>query len=439
MASPPSTVSPADLLSQLVRFDTTNPPGNEGPCLAHLRRLFEERGIEGRILAGDPSRPNLVVRVPGRGEAPPLLLQGHVDVVTTEGQNWSRPPFGGEQIDGWVWGRGALDMKGGVAMMVCALLDAIDRGRPPAGDVVLACVADEEAGGAHGAGYLVEEHPQLFEGIRHGIGEGGGSRQEIAGSAFYTIMAAEKRACRLRMTLHGPGGHASRTHRGGTMARLGRLLTALDACRLPIRLHPVTEAFIRGVADRVGGSTAATLRGLLDPRRAYAALDALGADGGVFDSILHNTVNATIVQAGSKINVIPSRAVVEVDGRVLPGVTADQFLAEVRSVVGPAPEIEVTNEGPFSPSAELGPFYRLLGAVLHDLDPAAVAVPVMLSGATDQRHFGRLGIVGYGFLPVRLPAGTGRETVHAADERVTVESLEFGTRALAEVLQRYRG
>ena len=438
MASP-STVSPADLLSQLVRFDTTNPPGNEGPCLEHLRRLFEDRGISGRILAGDPSRPNLVVRVPGRGEAPPLLMQGHVDVVTTEGQNWSRPPFGGDQVEGWVWGRGTLDMKGGVAMMVCALLDAIDRGQRPAGDVVLACVADEEAGGVHGAKYLVDEHPEVFEGIRHGIGEGGGSRQEIAGSAFYTIMAAEKRACRLRMTLHGPGGHASRTHRGGTMARLGRPLTALDGCRLPIHLHPVTEAFIRGVADRVGGNTGGTLRELLDPRRAYAALDALGGDGGIFDSVLHNTVNATIVQAGSKINVIPSKAVIDLDGRVLPGVKAADFVAEVRDVVGPGPEIEVTNEGPFSPSAELGQFYRLLGTVLHDLDPAAVAVPVMLSGATDQRHFGRLGITGYGFLPVRLPAGVGRETVHAADERVTVESLDFGTRALAEVLQRYRG
>src|SRR5437588_632550 len=240
--------APAGLLRDLIRFDTTNPPGDEGPCLAHLRALFDAHGVSTAMLAASPERPNLVVRVPGRGEAPPLLLQGHVDVVTTAGQAWRRPPFGADLVDGWVWGRGALDMKGGVAMMTVALLRCLELGRPPAGDVVLCCLADEEAGGALGASFLVDRHPDRFAGIRHGVGEGGATTQHIAGRPFYPIMVAEKRACRLRVTLRGPGGHASRIHRGGTMASLGGLLLALDRSRLPIHVTPVVSEYVQGVA-----------------------------------------------------------------------------------------------------------------------------------------------------------------------------------------------
>jgi acetylornithine deacetylase/succinyl-diaminopimelate desuccinylase-like protein len=434
-----TAIRPADLLSELIRFDTTNPPGNEGPCLQYIEGLFEARGVSGLTLAQDPDRPNLVVRVPGRGEAPPLLLQGHVDVVTTAGQSWSRPPFGGEQRDGWVWGRGALDMKSGVAMMICALLRCLDQGPPPAGDVVLTCLADEEAGGVFGAQFLVDRHPELFTGVRHGIGEGGGVSQQVAGRTFYPIMVAEKRACRLRLTLRGPGGHASRAHRGGTMARLGAMLTALDRSRLPVRRTAVAEQFIRGLAGGIDGPYRDRLLALLDPARTDGVLDSIGPEAASFDAILHNTINATIVQAGHKINVIPSTAVVEADGRVLPGVTAEQFIAEVRGVVGPDPEIEVLHEGPVLPEARLGGFYDLLSTVIGDLEPGARPVPFLLSGATDQRHFARLGISGYGYLPLRLPGGFEWQTVHAADERVPAPALNFGTEAIYQVLQRYRG
>ncbi|MFZ0215510.1 MAG: M20/M25/M40 family metallo-hydrolase, partial [Candidatus Dormiibacterota bacterium] len=283
----PTTQSPADLLAELIRFDTTNPPGAEGPCLELIRGRFRERGIEGQLLAGDAARPNLVVRVPGRGQAPPLLLQGHVDVVTTVGQRWSRPPFAGEVADGEVWGRGALDMKGGVAMMVTALLRGLDEGRRPAGDVVLAGVADEEAGGRQGAQYLAERHRELFDGVRHGIGEGGGVRQNLAGTAFYPIMAAEKRACRLRMTFRGPGGHASRVHRGGTMAALGRALTALDEARLPVAVNPIVARLVETIAAHVAEPARSTFLALRDPARAESALAALGEAGETLNPILH--------------------------------------------------------------------------------------------------------------------------------------------------------
>jgi acetylornithine deacetylase/succinyl-diaminopimelate desuccinylase-like protein len=432
-------MSPAELLQHLIRFDTTNPPGNEGACLAWLKELFDARGVEARLFSGTPDRPNLVVRVPGRGEAPPMLLQGHVDVVTTAGQTWARPPFAGEVVDGWVWGRGALDMKGGLAMMVTALVRGLDSARAPAGDVVLCCLADEEAGGIHGAQFLVDRHPELFDGIRHAVGEGGGVSQHLAGTVFYPIMVAEKRSCRLRLRLRGPGGHASRAHRGGTMAKLGALLTRLDGARLPAHVTPVTESYIRGIAAAVREPLRSRLLALLDPDRCDAALGALGGEARRFESILRNTVNATVVAAGYKINVIPSEAVVDLDGRMLPGFEPPQFIEEVRSVVGPEPEIEVLNVSPRMPQPQLGAFYDLLRSILVELDHEAVPVPFLMIGGTDQRHFAKLGIEGYGYLPLRLAADDVVDTVHAADERVPVTALDFGAAAIAELLQRYRG
>jgi acetylornithine deacetylase/succinyl-diaminopimelate desuccinylase-like protein len=430
---------PAQLLQELIRFRTVNPPGNEAPCQDHLRALFEARGVPARLLCSSPGRPNLVVRVPGRGEAPPLLLQGHVDVVTVAGQRWARDPFGGELIDGWVWGRGALDMKGGLAMMVSALLRCLDQGRPPAGDVVLCCLADEEAGGVHGAQFLVQCHPGLFEGIRHGLGEGGGATLTVEGRRFYPIMVAEKRICRLRMVVRGPGGHASQTHRDGVTARLGRLLLALDRGRLPIRVTPPAAEYVRGIALAVSEPARSRLLALLDPVRGEGAMDEMGPEALRFDPILRNTVNATIVRAGEKVNVIPSEATIELDGRMVPGCECEQFLDELRQLVGPEPEIEVVSLGPPPLESERGPFYDLLGQVLRELEPAAIPVPLLMAGATDQRHFARLGIQGYGYLPLQLPAGFGQETVHAADERVPVAALDFGAEALFRVLQRYRG
>src|SRR5262252_10229680 len=320
-----STPTPADTLRALIRFDTTNPPGGEGPCLEYLRGLFDAAGVSSQVLCDSAERPNLVVRVSGRGEAPPLLMQGHVDVVTTAGQQWKHPPFGGDLVRGWVWGRGALDMKGGVAMMVTALLRCLDQNLPPAGDVMLCCLADEEAGGVLGAQYLVQRHPDLFSGVRHGIGEGGASTQHIGGGQFYPIMVAEKRACRLRITLRGPAGHASRSHRGGTMARLGEMLRALDGSRLPVHVTPVAAEYVQGIYEAASEPERSRLLALLDPWQTDEVLDGMGEEAGRFDPILHHTINATIVRAGEKVNVIPSVAEVELDGRMLPGFEPESF------------------------------------------------------------------------------------------------------------------
>jgi acetylornithine deacetylase/succinyl-diaminopimelate desuccinylase-like protein len=430
---------PAELLRRLIQFDTTNPPGAEAACQQFLLDQFAGRDVDARLLAALPDRPNLVLRVRGRGDAPPLLLQGHADVVTTANQRWRHPPFGGELVDGWVWGRGALDMKSGLAMMAGALLRCLDEGRLPAGDVVLCSLVDEEAGGIQGAQFLVEKHPDLFSGIRHALGEGGGATQHFGGRPFYPIMVAEKRACRLRLVLRGPGGHAARHHRGGTMGKLGALLSALDRSRLPVHVTPVAEANVRAVAGASSEPLRTQLLALLEAGRTDSALDEMGPEASRFESILHNTINPTIVQAGHKVNVIPSEAAVDLDGRMLPGFEPEQFIAEVRRVIGHEPELAILNVGPRLPESRMDGLFDMLGEVLRELEPNAVPVPAMMTGATDQRHFGQLGIRGYGYLPLRLPPEFGQETVHAADERVPVKALEFGVEALYQVLQRYRG
>jgi acetylornithine deacetylase/succinyl-diaminopimelate desuccinylase-like protein len=215
---------PVELLQQLIRFNTTNPPGDESGCIAYINGLLKEAGIQTSVVGKTRQRANLVARLKGEGKAAPLLLYGHVDVVTTENQKWQQPPFEAKIVDGYVWGRGALDMKSGVAMMLAAFLKAKDEGTPLPGDVLFCAVADEENGGNFGARFLVEEHADLFKGVKYALGEFGGFNLGMGGKRIYPIMVAEKQACWMQMALHGQGGHGSMPVHGAAMAKLGRTL-----------------------------------------------------------------------------------------------------------------------------------------------------------------------------------------------------------------------
>lgn len=426
---------PAALLQRLIRFDTSNPPGRERECIQFLAELLRDGGIEDvRLLGDDPERPNLVARVHGEGAAPPLLLQGHVDVVPTAGQRWTHPPFDGAIVDGEVWGRGALDMKGGIAMMASAVL----RRPRTAGDVILAFVADEEAGGHAGARFLVERHPELFSEVRYSLGEFGGFSREVAGRRFYPITVAEKQMCALRVTVRGPAGHGSLPMRGGTAARLAAVLRSLDRRRLPVHVIDVTRRSVEGMAGALPAPAAAPLRALLNPRLTDAVLRVMGENGRPFEAALRNTVNATVVRAGGSINVVPGKATVELDGRVLPGYGSEDLVREVRAVIGDDVELEVTRYEPAPTAAVDYALFDLLAGALRDGDPAGTPIPMLLPGITDGRLFARLGIQHYGFVPMRLPKELRfAELIHAADERVPVDALEFGTRAIGTVLERY--
>jgi acetylornithine deacetylase/succinyl-diaminopimelate desuccinylase-like protein len=432
-----TSLTSVELLQRLIRFETTNPPGNEATCIEFLRGLLEHAGLEAEIHAKDPGRPNLVSRIGGSdGGGTPLLLYGHVDVVTTAGQQWSRPPFGGDLVDGYVWGRGALDMKGGVAMLVSAFLRAHDRGLRPRGDVVLVVLADEEAGGDLGARYLATEHPQLFEGVRYALGEFGGFSMEVGGRRFYAIQVAEKQICWLKATVRGSGGHGALITRGGTMARLGRLLGDLDRKRLPVHVTPVARELIERVAAELPRSQRVALSSLLNPRLTETALRLLGRRAQMFEPMLRNTVSATIVRAGEKINVVPAVVEVELDGRTLPGFGPDDLIAEVSTIVGDDVELELIRHDPGPPEPDLG-LYDTLAETLREVDPEGVPVPLLLVGVTDARHFAPLGIQTYGFLPMRLPPSFSFQTlIHSADERVPADAIEFGTDAIYRVLER---
>jgi len=428
---------PAELLQRLIRYDTTNPPGNEAECVGYINGLLAEAGIKTTFLARAPERPNLIARLSGQGNAPPLLLYGHVDVVTTENQKWQHPPFDGKIVDGFIWGRGALDMKGGVAMMLAAFLRAKAEGAQLPGDVVLAIVSDEENLGGFGSKFLVENHADVFNGIRYAIGEFGGFTFYVGKKKFYPIMVSEKQVCWIKATVRGPAGHGSLPARGGAMAKLAELLQKLDQKRLPVHITPAAQLMFKAMSTALGGLNGLILGQLLNPALTDIVLTLLGERGRVFDPLLHNSVNATVLHGGNKINVIPGRVSVELDGRLLPGYKPDDMIAELRQIIGPDVELEVLRYDPGPAEPNMGLFDKFVD-ILTQFDPKGIPVPLLLSAVSDARFFSKLGIQTYGFLPMQLPQDFNfSQTIHAADERIPIEALDFGANAIFEVLNRF--
>ncbi len=433
------------LLGDLIRFDTTNPPGNEAACVSYLNQLLTQAGCQTQVLARSDHRPNLVARLSGQGQAPPLLLYGHLDVVTTAGQQWEQPPFEARLLDGYLWGRGALDMKGGVAMMLWAFLRAKAEGLPLPGDVVLALVGDEEAGGQYGAGFLVEQHPQLFQGVRYAIGEFGGFSTTLAGRRFYPIMVSEKQTCRVQLTVRGPGGHGALAGRNHTMAALAQVLRRLDQRRLPVHVTAPARLMLQEISRNLPFPKGLALRQLLNPAVARVMLPRLGALGRTLDPLLRHNVNATMVRGGEQVNVLPSQITLTLDGRLLPGFDPGELLAELRRLLiqpggaSGAAQIEMSllRHVPGPSRLDMGLFSTLAG-ILRQADPEGIPVPMLLPAATDARYFARLGIQTYGFLPMPLASGFDfLRTIHGANERIPVTALEFGARAIYQLLQTF--
>jgi len=439
----PSTIyqHPSVLLQQLIRFDTTNPPGNEADCIGYIDSLLTNAGIRTTILARDPARPNLVARLPGRGNALPLLLYAHIDVVSTENQSWQYPPFEGKVIDGCVWGRGAIDDKGGAAMSLCAFLRAKAEGNPLPGDVVLAILCDEETGGDFGARYLVENHPDQFAGITYAIGETGGFSFYIDGHKFYPIMVAEKAYCGLQAVVRGPAVHAFTTVlRGGATAKLGALLTRLDKAHLPVHVMPVVRQMFETISSSVTFPSNLIMRQLLRPALSNMILDFLGPRGQSLYPLLHNTLNITGIHGGEQVAGTPAKISTDIVASLLPGYEPEDLLAELHPIAGDEVELEVTKIGEIGPERPDMGLYDTLCRILREADAQGVPIPMLFTSPTDARHFARLGIQTYGFQPMKLPPDMDiAKLAHGADERIPVEALEFGTAAIYKVLQRFGG
>ncbi len=452
VASTPAAPDPVALLVDLIRHDTRNPPGNEAGLIGDAARLLRASGVEEiEVVEPAPGRANLVARLRGGGSAAPLLVFGHVDVASAapEGE-WTHPPFEGVRAGGHVWGRGALDMKGGVAMALAAFLRAKVEETRLAGDVVLALVCDEEAGGTLGAKYLVEERPELFDGVRYAIGEFGGFTLELAGHRIYPIQVAEKGVARLRVRVVGAPGHgAVGARRGGALARAGRLLEVLGRRRLPVHVTPAAVAMAAGIAGALPAGRA--VRGLLGSGSLGALERALGLVprslglGEMADALLRNTVTAKAARAGDERNPFeaPREAVLEVDGRLLPGQGPEDLVEEIRRLAGRDLAQHVDFEVLRHEPGRLGPpdmgLFGVLGTILREADPEGVPVPALSAGATDGRHFAKLGIQSYGFLPTSTTPLNRRilGTIHAPDERIPVSTVTFGADALHEVFRRF--
>ena len=402
-----------------------------------INNLLREAGFDTTVLSKAPSRPNLITRLAGRGAAPPLLLYGHVDVVTTVNQHWTHPPFEAKIVDEFLWGRGAVDMKGGVAMMLAALLRAKADGLVPAGDIVFAAVSDEEGGGDYGARFLVEEHPDQFQDIRFALGELGGFTFWVGGTKFYPIQVAEKQMCWMKATTRGPGGHGSMPMRGGAMAKTGKVLQRLDENRLPVHISRPTRQMIESMAAALPFPAGAMLRQILVPALTNTVLRLLGDRGTIFQPLVRNTVNATIIRGGEKVNVIPSEISIEMDGRLLPGFGPEDMINELQTIIGAEVELEVVRHDSAPAEPNLG-LFRVLSEVLTEADPGSVPIPFIVPGVTDARFFSRLGIQTYGYTPMNLPHDFGfMDVFHAADERIPVQAIHFGTSAMYRVLERY--
>ncbi|MGA9598579.1 MAG: M20/M25/M40 family metallo-hydrolase [Acidimicrobiia bacterium] len=431
---------PVAVLADLIQVDTTNPPGNETAAMDLIRKLLEEAGITPMILARDPARPNLVARIRGRGEAPPFLMQGHVDVVPTGDQQWERDPFGGEVIDGEMWGRGSLDMKGPVVMMLHAFIRLAGSGSPPAGDIILAIVSDEEDSGFYGARFLVDEHPGLFEGVKYCIGEFGGFSFPFAGARFCPIQVSERMGIRFELTLTAEGGHGSMPRRGAAMARLAKVLTDLDRKRLPIHISPATRLMVEGMAAHATGVRRRVMQMLLDERSAAAAFRLMPGQLEAMEPLFRNTVSPTIVHGGDRFNVIPGRITLTLDGRMVPSSNPEEMAGELRRVIGDDIAVEYTVDGEPGPEQpDLG-LFPLLADVMTRRDAGLIPVPFMMPAVTDGRWFARLGIQPYGFTPLLLPDGFEfQKLAHAANERVPVTAIETGAGIIYDLLQRYPG
>jgi len=431
---------PITVLQDLVRLDTTNPPGNEMTAVRMLQEIIETAGVETAIYSKDPNRPNLIARIEGRGDYHPFLMQGHVDVVSTVAQAWTHDPFGAEIIDGFMWGRGTLDMKGAVVMMVHAFVRLAESGLRPSGDVILAILSDEENSGHFGAKYLVDEHPELFTDVKYCIGEFGGFPLTIAGTRFYPIQIAERLSIRFELTIAGEGGHGSLPRSGTAMSLLGRVLDALERKRMPVHISSATRLMVEGMVEHTTGVAQRALRMLLNERTADAAFRLLPGQLGILEPVFRNTVSPTIVRGGDKHNVVPAEVKLTLDGRMVPASSPDEMADELRRIVGPDVGINYTVDGkPGVGEADLR-LFPLLASVVQRRDPDGVPIPFLMPAATDGRWFAELGIQPYGFTPLLLPDGFAfSELAHAADERIPVAAVESGAEMIFDLLNRYPG
>jgi acetylornithine deacetylase/succinyl-diaminopimelate desuccinylase-like protein len=432
----PAETEVAELCAELIRVDTSNYGDGSGPgervAAEVVMARLAEVGVEGTYVESAPTRGNVVTRIEGSDPGlPALLVHGHLDVVPANAADWTVDPFSGEIKDGYIWGRGAVDMKDMDAMMLAVLRQMVTEGRKPRRDIVFAWLADEEAGGEHGAKYLTSKHPELFDGVDNAISEVGGYSLEVDPSLrLYLIETAQKGLAWMRLVADGTAGHGSMLNSDNAVTEVAKAVARIGSYEWPLKLTPTVHRFLSEVADAFGLP--------FDPENPAPIIDAIGPLAKFVGATLHHTANPSMLSAGYKANVIPGQASAVVDGRFLPGLEED-FMATVDELLGPNVRREQLVHDIALETTFDGDLVESMIAALKAEDPAARAVPYCMSGGTDNKtFFDDLNIRGFGFVPLRLPAEMDFAAMfHGVDERVPVDALQFGTRVLDRLLMSY--
>lgn len=429
-------------LRQILRFDTTNPPGNELPLGCYLESVLTRAGIETQLLEPAPGRAAVVARITGSGERQPVVLLAHMDVVAVERERWSVDPFGGEVRDGYVYGRGAIDDKGMLAtnLMAMLLLQRADADRRAAlrRDVIFVATSDEETGGRYGIEWLIEHHPDLIRG-EFALNEGGRIRIVNGQPLYAAVQTAEKISHIVTVVANGPVGHASIPIGGNAIARLARALAAIAAHKESAVLLPTTRRFFADLSAvwpehsqaQAMADVASDQTGAID--RGTAVLEQIP----VFNAVLRSGISPTVLQAGLQTNVIPAEARATLNVRTLPGSSVDELVERLRAIVADEHiDITVTARGTDAPASNFeSPMFTAIAAVLRELLPSIITVPYLSTGATDSARLRAWGMQAFGLLPFPL-AEVDEKRMHGHDERVPVEGLEFGTRLTFESVRR---
>ncbi|GGN55333.1 peptidase M20 [Streptomyces kronopolitis] len=422
-----------DLCRDLIRIDTSNYGDHSGPgeraAAEYVAEKLAEVGLEPQFFESHKGRASTVARIEGEDRSRPgLLIHGHTDVVPANAEDWTHHPFSGEIADGCIWGRGAVDMKDMDAMTLAVVRDRLRTGRKPPRDIVLAFLADEEAGGTYGARYLVDHHPHLFEGVTEAISEVGGFSFTVNEKVrLYLIETAQKGMHWMKLTVDGNAGHGSMIHKDNAITELSEAVGRLGRHEFPVRVTKTLRSFLDQLGDALGTE--------LDPEDMDATLAKLGGIAKLIGASLKNTANPTQLGAGYKVNVIPGQATAHVDGRFLPG-HEEEFLADLDRLLGPRVKREDVHADKALETTFDGALVEAMQSALQAEDPIARAVPYMLSAGTDAKSFDDLGIRGFGFAPLKLPPELDFAGMfHGVDERVPVDGLKFGVRVLDRFIE----
>jgi acetylornithine deacetylase/succinyl-diaminopimelate desuccinylase-like protein len=420
-----------ETLSDFIKIDTSNPPGNEEKAVRFIEAMLKKEGIEAQIYSPEPLRANLLSRLKGKKPGKPIVLLGHIDVVPARDEGWTVPPFGGVVKDGFVYGRGAIDMKSQVICLLFAFIGLHRQGITPNSDIIFLATGDEETAGKLGVEYVLEKVKELKR-ASFVLSEGG-SISDDEGFLNAQVSVAEKKVCQFMLKARGTGGHGSMPHGDNANDKIIRAAAKVISARLPLRPIGLVRRYLAGTLQgrKIGGMRFSNLKDALADKRFLAYIEG----DPHLNAILRDTVTSTMLKSGEKVNVIPTEATAQFDARILPDASHDAFLRRIQKIAGPEVEVLLTGRTDSAASSDDTPYFREIAAVVRSMKGDIPVLPSLTTGATDLRHFRNLGIPAYGFFLITLTKEE-QKGMHGLNERISVANLVEGLKGTEEIVNR---